>query len=102
MAEQQCRIVIGDHVILRSFNGLKIAPVDETQDNYNNYWLLIGEGGLVVKDTPCNGIDSDRVLVRFHVDVGSLGLHCHNEIENALWIRRNDLDSLPQAKDNIP
>lgn len=85
-------ISMGARVILRSFNGTKYAPSDPERDEVNNYWLLVDHCGLVVKDEPSKYIDPDRVLVKFDMDVLSLGLHCHNEIPNSLWICRDDLD----------
>ena len=81
---------VGDRVILLSFNGATEAPRDIGEQN--NYWRLIGGSGVVVDADPPDFIEGQRVLVRFAINVESLGLHCHNEVENALWIRQDDLE----------
>ena len=79
----------GSRVILLSFNGTTIRQPDV--DACDNYWLLIGKEGVIVANDPPRGIEEDRLLIQFSVDVGSMGLACHNEIANSLWLKRSDL-----------
>jgi hypothetical protein len=90
MAKQHLPVKIGTRVRLKSFLGARQASPDRQDDSQNNYWLLIGQQGLVVKEDP---YDPEHVLVKFEVDVISFGLHCHNEIPNSLWIRLDDLQN---------
>jgi len=76
-------------VRLISFNSENEAPHDV--EPRENYWLLIGQTGTVVKDQPPRGVEAGRVLVQFGCNVKALGLECHNEVENALWISKGDL-----------
>lgn len=82
-------MLLNRRVVLRTFNGATRAP--ENEDPACNYWSLVGSSGTVVKTVPGDGIDDDRVLVQFDLDVEKMGLHCHNEIYNSLWIKRGDL-----------
>jgi hypothetical protein len=91
MTKRMPQIVNGTRVLLKSFNGATCAPLGWEDDPANNYWLLVGHVGLIVKDVPSRHISPDRVLVKFDVDTIGLGLHCHNEIQNSLWIQRSDL-----------
>lgn len=84
MTKRKPQIVNGRRVLLKSFNGATCAPLVSEDDHVNNYWLLVGHLGLVVKDVPRRHISPDRVLVKFYVDIIGLGLHCHNEIQNSL------------------
>ena len=81
-------IKIGDRVILSLFNGTETPenPVSPT----NDYWKLLGEHGTVVADVQSFSHE-DRLLVQFDTQISELGLACHNEIANALWILRSDL-----------
>ena len=79
-----------ERVQLVSFNGTQAGPGGGKPGN--DYWKLIGETGQIVKDHPSEGIAPDRVLVRFDTEVAAQGLHCHNEVENSLWIRLSDLE----------
>jgi len=79
-------------VTLHSFQGTKSAP--EEQRPGEDYWRLIGHSGAVVEtdDSPVGRLSSGpRVLVQFDVDPAALGLHCHNPLARALWIRETDL-----------
>lgn len=76
----------GKKVMLRSFNGL-LAASEKVEPQYN-YWKLIGSKALVSQLSADN---NNRVLVTFDRDLVSLGLLCHNEIPNSLWILVNDL-----------
>lgn len=68
-----------------SFNNELLAP--ENCDPSENYWLLIGKTGKIVR--PIN--KNSRVLVQFEQSIKELGLHCHNEIPNSLLILTSDL-----------
>ncbi|WP_201486042.1 hypothetical protein [Pseudomonas sp. OF001] len=75
-------------VKLKSFNGSLSAPRDTQPEE--NYWLLIGSDGELVGEKNSRG----RVLVKFETSVLSLGLACHNEVENALYILDSDLEHI--------
>ncbi len=77
---------IGTRVKLKSFNNTTEIPND--CDPSENYWSLIEEKGTIVK--PKN--DYSRLLVKFDDPSKLIGLHCHNEIENSLWILESDLE----------
>jgi hypothetical protein len=76
-------------VKLISFNGTRSAPSDVMA--HENYWCLIGEQGIVLETQRPNGIDRDRVLVRFNANLDELGLETHNDVPNTLWIKQRDL-----------
>lgn len=84
---------VGERVRLRSFRGTALSPIDIRKDN--NYWLLIGITGTVVDTDDVSKVgrhvDGPRLLVLFDRDVAELGLHCHNEAPNTLWIFASDL-----------
>ncbi|ALV07086.1 hypothetical protein [Roseateles depolymerans] len=84
----------GARVTLDSFNGLQQSPDDTS--SAHNYWLLVGERGTVVDSPtgPFAGSGAPRVLVQFDKSVKSLGLECHNAVDNALWILVSDLSRL--------
>ncbi len=75
-------------VYLKSFNGTLTAPKGTNPEE--NYWLLIGHHGEIVAPKNARG----RVLVKFDVPVKSLGLECHNEIENSLYLLEFDLEAV--------
>lgn len=81
----------GSRVLLESFCGQKQTTA-ATRPN-ENYWLLVGERGTVVESPngPYTGGGETRVLVQFDKSVKSLGLECHNSVENALWVLVSDL-----------
>ncbi len=79
---------IGAKVRLKTFNNTSVPPKD--CEASENYWALIGITGIIKK--PIN--NQSRVLVQFDNSVESLGLHCHNEIENSLLILTSDLEVL--------
>jgi hypothetical protein len=81
-------IMLGQKVRLKSFNGLATPP--DGCRNSENYWRLIGYSGVVVE--PKN--DRCRLLVQFEESIEALGLHCHNPIENSLYILESDLTLL--------
>jgi len=84
----------GCRVKLNSWNGTQTSP---SQCNpREDYWRLIGMEGIVLRDpfTCCKytGFNNERsVLVRFDISVESLGLGCHNDADNSLWIPVSDL-----------
>jgi hypothetical protein len=83
------KLLIGDRVELCLFNS-SLEPPTGTKPS-DNYWRLIDACGIVLQTSTESGIQSDRVLVRFDVDVAALGLACHNPLPNSLWIKRSDL-----------
>lgn len=76
---------LGTKVRLTSFNSEKSPPKD--CEPSENYWLLVGETGKVIKEKNSNS----RLLIKFDVTVSDLGLHCHNEVPNSLYILESDL-----------
>jgi hypothetical protein len=81
-----------DRVMLKTFNGC-LSGYGKKNDNY---YRLIGEKGTILQSPSEKSIfasfsDEKKVLVRFDVDVLDLGLSCHNEVKNSLWILVNDL-----------
>ena len=83
----------GDHVRLVSFHGTTDAP--NGTDPSENYWQLIGKAGVVVSNQmrshPAFISLGSRLLIRFDKDLKLKGLHCHNDIDNTLWIFEIDL-----------
>lgn len=82
-------------VLVQSFLGLKTSP-GGTRD-IDDYWKLIGKKGIVLMSEREGGINrharGERVLVKFLDDVKALGLSCHNDVENSLWMFVVDLMS---------
>ncbi|RYZ79351.1 MAG: hypothetical protein EOO68_38990 [Moraxellaceae bacterium] len=76
----------GKKVALKSFNGSVVAP--PSINPQENYWKLIGSKAVV---SQLSADKNNRVLVTFERDLASLGLICHNETPNALWIPIGDL-----------
>lgn len=88
---------IGQKVKLKRFNGT-LKP-DDNCPPYENYWQLIGSIGIIVqdpneKDQYASFSEKPRLLVQFKKDVKSLGLECHNNVENCLWIFESDLEKI--------
>ena len=88
---------IGKKVKLRTFNGTLIP--DDDCPAHENYWKLIGYIGSIVKDPNEKTLYASfsakpRLLVQFEEDVSSLGLECHNNIKNSLWILETDLTEI--------
>ena len=91
----------GYEVSLRVGNLVKLVTFDETLAAPNdawphdNYWRLIGEHGQIVSTEEPIHLKklpgSPRVLVEFQTNISDLSLACHNEIANALWLRKVDL-----------
>ena len=79
----------GTRVRLRAFEGEATAPPDV--EPHENYWRLVRQPGTVRSVVAPAGIRSDCVLIDFDVNVSGMGLSCHNEVENALWISRSDI-----------
>ncbi|GHT80690.1 hypothetical protein AGMMS49960_03280 [Betaproteobacteria bacterium] len=87
---------VGSKVVLRCYNGSVSAP--SATRPAEHYWQLIGTAGEVVRvDAVAQSVERGRVLVRFHTDVCALGLACHNETPNALWIRTSDLQWIDET-----
>lgn len=82
---------VGKRVRLISFKGGTCAPSNVHPPE--NYWLLCGQEAEIVA-LPTGRAFAGRVLVKFAVSVSDLGLHCHNEIPNSLWIHETDLAPL--------
>ena len=85
---------LGNKVVLKTFN-LTIKPDEDICDE-ENYWILIGKVGSIIQSPVEEGLYASfskdkRLLVRFDDDLSKLGLSCHNEIENSLWILEEDL-----------
>jgi hypothetical protein len=82
-----------ESVVLETFLGEK-KPTISVRDS-DNYWKLLGQRGTVAKNEGQSKMPRHergaRVLVKFDVDVASLGLSCHNEIPNSLWLFISDL-----------
>jgi hypothetical protein len=88
---------IGKKVKLISFNGTLKSDDDSLPSE--DYWKLIGCIGRIVQDPNEKGpyasfSKKPRLLVQFEDDVVSLGLECHNRVENSLWILQSDLNEI--------
>lgn len=75
-------------VKLKSFLGT-LSSKKKVSD-YENFWKLIGEKGIVLDDVEMNG---GRVLVLFENSLDDLKLVNHNPIKNSLWIKKTDLET---------
>jgi hypothetical protein len=95
--QPEISLLVGERVVLRSFLGTQ-NPTGRVRDG-ENYWLLINSAGVVVSTEAMSNIGpherGQRVLVQFDKDVTELGLHCHNEKPNSLWIFVSDLCAVP-------
>jgi len=78
-------MLMGSKVRLKSFNGT-LSSTDDC-DPSENYWLLIGKTGVIVETIN----QRNRLLIQFDIAVKKLGLHCHNRVENSLYILQDDL-----------
>ena len=76
----------GKKVMLKSFHGSLTAPQYTAPSE--NYWQLIGCKAVVSQSIANN---SERVLITFEQDFQRLGLTCHNELPNSLWVLLDDL-----------
>lgn len=92
------KITNGKTVKLRTFFGTS-APNQSTRAS-ENYWKLIGQTGTVIAQENESSIPKHklgtRVLVEFAACITDLGLTCHNEIPNSLWILVTDLIVAPE------
>jgi len=79
---------IDSKVILKTFNNEVSTPED--CDPSENYWLLIGKTGTIIKSK----YNQSRLLIKFDESVSASGLHCHNEISNSLFILSSDLKEI--------
>ena len=79
-------IKLGIRVKLKKFNGTMDTP--KNCEKSENYWSLIGEYRKVVKKKN----ERLRVLIQLENIEKLKGLHCHNEIENSLWILETDIE----------
>ena len=77
------------NVKLISFLGKSTAPKNTI--NYENYWKLIGETGIVFDE---NDINNGRILVLFDKNLDDFEVENHNPIKNSLWIKKTDLEVL--------
>ena len=83
----------GQKIKLESFNGTTIP--DNDTDDHENYWKLINEKGTLISFAHEKGVSNkSRVLIKFDNDVKSMGLECHNDEPNSLWILASDLSKL--------
>jgi hypothetical protein len=71
---------------LVSFHGALSPPPDV--DPKENYWSLIGWTGIILRPPKENSIHNNRELIKFEKPVSSLGLYCHTEVPNSLWVER--------------
>ena len=83
-----------------SFNGT--STVERDCDESENYWKLIGATGTVIKEPSEKNIfasfsEEPRVLVQFDIKVEKLGLNCHNNIPNSLWLLVDDLKAISNS-----
>jgi hypothetical protein len=76
----------GKKVALKSFNRSMVAQ--QSVKPQEDYWKLIGSKAVVSKLSTDN---NNRVLITFENDLSMLGLECHNEVPNSLWILIDDL-----------
>lgn len=86
------KFLTGDKVFLQHFLGRQKASGLVREDE--NYWILIGEKGVVVKTENHPSKNEERVLVKFSNNIAARGLNCHNEISNSLWILVSDLEHI--------
>ena len=91
---------IGDAVVLKSFLGLEISPLNVKARE--NYWGMIGYSGNVVGEEEEHKMprhkNGERLLVKFNHDLDEMGLESHNEIDNSLWIFVTDLATSSHCK----
>jgi len=85
---------LGSRVVLKTFLGKNKPP--RNTPNSENFWVLIGLKGVIFSNEkklhPAYPKRGKRVLVRFDEDILEYGLHCHNELDNCLWLFIDDLD----------
>ncbi len=87
---------VGERVVLKSFDRQRVAPPQARDDE--NYWRLVGSRGIVASKqrrfVVGNSGCKERLLIVFNEDITELGLACHNEQANSLWISIDDLEQL--------
>nr|WP_225777271.1 hypothetical protein [Pseudomonas sp. Marseille-Q3773] len=90
----------GKKVKLCTFSGTSIS--DKSVRPTENYWKLIGQTGTVIAQEGQSSLPKHklgtRVLVEFSTTVTELGLSCHNEVPNSLWIFVTDLIIIPESQ----
>ena len=86
------KIHVGEEVELITFNGLATAP--QGTDVNEDFWQLIGTTGKVISENPPKTIAQDRLLIQFNANLTALGLPCHNDAQNSLWISVSDIGQI--------
>lgn len=83
----------GRKVLLATFLGSK-SPPDDVRPS-EDYWRLIGTNGTIVLEESQTSMTRHqrgmRVLVQFPESITDMGLACHNDIPDSLWIFVSDL-----------
>ncbi|MEN5274866.1 hypothetical protein [Stenotrophomonas lactitubi] len=83
----------GRKVVLETFLGNR-HPHENVRPS-ENYWKLIGTTGTVVSEESQTSMPAHprgaRVLVQFPAGIRNLGLACHNEAPDSLWLFVSDL-----------
>ncbi|ASE51499.1 MULTISPECIES: hypothetical protein [Stenotrophomonas] len=83
----------GRKVLLATFLGSKHPPDDVRPSE--DYWRLIGTNGTIVLEESQTSMARHqrglRVLVQFPESIRGMGLVCHNEVPDSLWIFVSDL-----------
>lgn len=74
-------------VRLKTFHGTLISPDNVSEKE--NYWILIGEKGMVIDYTTYN---PEKVLVLFDKNLDDFNVENHNPIKNTLYIDQKDLE----------
>lgn len=84
----------GRKVLLATFLGSKHPPDDVRPSE--DYWRLIGTNGTIVLEESQTSMARHqrglRVLVQFPGSITDMGLACHNEVPDSLWIFVSDLE----------
>ncbi|MDR6696576.1 MULTISPECIES: hypothetical protein [Stenotrophomonas] len=87
----------GRKVLLATFLGSKHPPDDVRPSE--DYWRLIGTNGTIVLEESQASMAKHqrglRVLVQFPESIRDMGLACHNDIPDSLWIFVSDLAMHP-------
>ncbi|WP_143491072.1 MULTISPECIES: hypothetical protein [unclassified Pseudomonas] len=93
------KIENGKKVKLCTFSGTSTS--EKPTRPSENYWKLIGQTGTVIAQEGEAGLPKHklgtRVLVEFSTSIPELGLSCHNEAPNSLWILVTDLIIIPES-----
>ncbi|MGF1788858.1 hypothetical protein L4D00_24000 [Photobacterium swingsii] len=76
-----------------SFHGLKKEKTHK--EELGVYWNLIDLSGMVVSPNPrlhpAYPERGSQVLVRFDIQLALIGIDCHNDVSNSLWLFKTDL-----------